>query len=205
MKQYNVTGMSCAACSSRVEKAVNAVPGVLSCSVNLLTNSMGVEGEVVEAEIIKAVVDAGYGATVKGHGRNVGGATDAPKNSHNLDYSEARASLEDHETPKLKRRLFTQKYNFVVRQDDGSPFTPDAMTRKWKRFITRHKLPNIRLHDLRHSHATALIKAGVNPRVVQERLGHADVSITLNTYTHVLPEMDIDAAEKIDNMILKKA
>ena len=100
---------------------------------------------------------------------------------------------------------FNQKYNFVVRQDDGSPFTPDAMTRKWKRFITRHKLPNIRLHDLRHSHATALIKAGVNPRVVQERLGHADVSITLNTYTHVLPEMDIDAAEKIDNMILRKA
>lgn len=100
---------------------------------------------------------------------------------------------------------FNQKYNFVVRQDDGSPFTPDAMTRKWKRFITRHKLPNIRLHDLRHSHATALIKAGVNPRVVQERLGHADVSITLNTYTHVLPEMDIEAAEKIDNMILKKA
>ena len=64
MKQYNVTGMSCAACSARVEKAVNAVPGVTACSVNLLTNSMGVEGEAAESEIIKAVVDAGYGATL---------------------------------------------------------------------------------------------------------------------------------------------
>ena len=63
MKQYTVTGMSCAACSARVEKAVNAVPGVTSCSVSLLTNSMGVEGTASSADIIKAVVDAGYGAS----------------------------------------------------------------------------------------------------------------------------------------------
>ena len=66
MKQFNVTGMSCAACSARVEKAVGKVPGVTACSVSLLTNSMGVEGNIDENEIIKAVVDAGYGATVKG-------------------------------------------------------------------------------------------------------------------------------------------
>lgn len=95
--------------------------------------------------------------------------------------------------------------NLVVRQKDGSPITPDAMTRKWRRFVQRYGLPDIRLHDLRHSNATALIQAGVNPRVVQQRLGHSDVNITLNTYTHVLPEMDMEAAKKLDDILLKKA
>lgn len=72
MKQYIVTGMSCAACQSRVEKAVNRVPGVTGCSVSLLTNSMGVEGTASDAEIIKAVQDAGYGASPKTRG-NAGG------------------------------------------------------------------------------------------------------------------------------------
>ncbi len=69
MEQYNVTGMSCAACSARVEKAVKTVPGVTSCSVSLLTNSMGVEGTASEAAILKAVQDAGYGASLKGCGQ----------------------------------------------------------------------------------------------------------------------------------------
>ena len=98
-----------------------------------------------------------------------------------------------------------QNLNLVVRQEDGSPIMPDSMTRKWTRFLESHNLPKIRLHDLRHSNATALIQAGVNPKVVQQRLGHSDVNITLNTYTHVLPEMDMEAAEKLDNIILKKA
>ena len=66
MEQYNVTGMSCAACSARVEKAVSAVPGVTGCAVSLLTNSMGVEGTASAADIIRAVEDAGYGASKKG-------------------------------------------------------------------------------------------------------------------------------------------
>ena len=70
MEQYNVTGMSCAACSSRVEKAVSRVPGVTSCSVSLLTNSMGVEGTAGAGAIIKAVQDAGYGASLKEHPEN---------------------------------------------------------------------------------------------------------------------------------------
>ncbi len=110
MKQYNVTGMSCAACSARVEKAVGAVPGVTACSVNLLTNSMGVEGDVSESEIIKAVVDAGYGATAKSKANSdhrVGVGPNGKASSNRLDYSEAREALEDHETPKLKKRLFT--------------------------------------------------------------------------------------------------
>ena len=93
MEQYNVTGMSCAACSSRVEKAVSKVPGVTSCSVSLLTNSMGVEGTATSGEIIKAVQDAGYGASLKG-------AAGAQASA-----SAAEEALEDHETPVLKRRL----------------------------------------------------------------------------------------------------
>lgn len=100
---------------------------------------------------------------------------------------------------------YFQNLNFVIRQEDGSPLHPDSMTRKWSRFLKDHDLPHIRLHDLRHSNATALIQAGVNPRVVQQRLGHSDVNITLNTYTHVLPEMDIDAAAKLDAIMLRKA
>ena len=98
-----------------------------------------------------------------------------------------------------------QNLGFVIRQQDGSPYKPDSMTQKWQRFIKAYNLPKIRLHDLRHSNATALISAGVNPRVVQQRLGHSDVNITLNTYTHVLPEMDIEAASKLDSVILKHA
>ncbi len=97
-----------------------------------------------------------------------------------------------------------QNLNFVIHKEDGSPFCPDSMSQKWRRFLDAHNLPKIRLHDLRHSNATALIRAGVNPKVVQQRLGHSDVNITLNTYTHVLPEMDIEAAEKLDLIMLKR-
>lgn len=90
----------------------------------------------------------------------------------------------------------------VVCQENGLPYTPDAMSRKWKRFLVAHNLPDISLHGLRHSNATALIQAGVSPKVVQQRLGHSDVSITLNTYTHVLPEMDIEAASKIEDIMM---
>ena len=93
MKQYNVTGMSCAACSARVEKAVSNVPGVTACSVSLLTNSMGVEGTAADQAIIDALQAAGYGASVKGAQQSAGPAAGAD-------------ALADHETPKLRRRLF---------------------------------------------------------------------------------------------------
>ena len=103
MEQYNVTGMSCAACSARVEKAVSAVPGVDSCSVSLLTNSMGVEGSASAADIIKAVENAGYGASLKGaakSGRDPGGSGASGVPSWADD-----EALKDKETPKLKKRL----------------------------------------------------------------------------------------------------
>ena len=97
MKQYTVTGMSCAACSARVEKAVSKVPGVTSCSVSLLTNSMGVDGDASEQAVISAVEAAGYGATPKGQGISEG--------TQNM-YSSQEEALADHETPVLKRRLW---------------------------------------------------------------------------------------------------
>lgn len=95
MKQYTVTGMSCAACSARVEKAVSKVPGVTSCSVSLLTNSMGVEGDAEAAAIISAVEEAGYGAAEKGK----------EKKSSAVLAATQEDSLKDRETPLLKRRL----------------------------------------------------------------------------------------------------
>lgn len=100
MEQYNVTGMSCAACSARVEKAVSKVPGVTSCSVSLLTNSMGVEGTASPADIIAAVEGAGYGASEKGAEHSAGKAGSA-----GMSIAEAEDSLKDRETPKMKRRL----------------------------------------------------------------------------------------------------
>ncbi len=97
MEQYLVSGMSCAACQNRVEKAVSAVPGVTSCSVSLLTNSMGVEGTAKEADIIQAVENAGYGAKKKG----------AKAEERRNVIEEQEEALKDHETPLLRKRLFT--------------------------------------------------------------------------------------------------
>lgn len=102
MEQYSVTGMSCAACSARVEKAVSKVPGVTACSVSLLTNSMGVEGTASPQEIIQAVEHAGYGASQKG------GGAKAPTTA------EAEEVLVDHETPILKRRLIASLIFLVM-------------------------------------------------------------------------------------------
>ena len=101
MKQYNVTGMSCAACSARVEKAVTKLEGVTACSVSLLTNSMGVEGEVAPETVIRAVEEAGYGASLKG----------AEKKQ---SVSEQEDALKDRETPLLKKRLFSSIIFLII-------------------------------------------------------------------------------------------
>ncbi|MFR8341343.1 MAG: heavy metal translocating P-type ATPase [Dorea sp.] len=105
MEQYIVTGMSCAACSSRVEKAVSKVPGVTSCSVSLLTNSMGVEGTASEQEIIKAVADAGYGASKKGEGT---------AKTQSSSVSAGEDMLKDRTTPALKKRLIASLGFLIV-------------------------------------------------------------------------------------------
>ena len=105
MEQYRVTGMSCAACSSRVEKAVSNVPGVTSCSVSLLTNSMGVEGTASASEIMAAVEAAGYGASLKNAETGNGGAASA---------AAADEMLKDTETPKMKKRLIASSIFFLA-------------------------------------------------------------------------------------------
>ncbi len=90
--------------------------------------------------------------------------------------------------------------DFVFIRPDGSPINPNAVTLAFRRIIKKAGLKDIRIHDLRHTHATLMLKAGVNPKVVSERLGHANISITLDIYSHVLPGMQEAAAEKFDKL-----
>ena len=106
MEQYTVTGMSCAACQARVEKAVSKVDGVDSCSVSLLTNSMGVEGNASPEDIIRAVENAGYGARLK--------ADDAARDTARGSFAAEEAALEDIETPALKKRLIASSKMLIL-------------------------------------------------------------------------------------------
>lgn len=91
----------------------------------------------------------------------------------------------------------------VVAQVDGSPIQPRSLTHEWMRLIQKTKLPRIRFHDLRHTHATQLLAAGVHPKIASERLGHSTIGITLDLYSHVMPGMQADAAEQVDAAIRK--
>ena len=91
--------------------------------------------------------------------------------------------------------------DFVFSRPDGNPINPNAITRAFARILRKADLPHIRVHDLRHTHATLMLKAGVHPKVVSERLGHANVSITLDTYSHVLPGLQEAAAERFDKLL----
>ncbi len=90
--------------------------------------------------------------------------------------------------------------DFVFIRADGSPINPNAVTLAFKRILKRAGLRDIRVHDLRHTHATLMLREGIHPKVVSERLGHANINITLDTYSHVLPGLQEDAAEKFDNI-----
>ena len=88
--------------------------------------------------------------------------------------------------------------SFVVAQYDGRPIQPRSLTHNWVRIIGNTALPRIRFHDLRHSHASQMLAAGVHPKVASERLGHSTIGITLDLYSHVMPGMQADAAEQVD-------
>ncbi len=110
-------------------------------------------------------------------------------------------ALRAHRARQLEERLaLGEGYvdeDLVVCQPDGSPVNPKTLSWYFERVIKRLGLPRIRLHDLRHTHATLALRAGVHPRVVQERLGHANVSITLDTYSHVDLDMQAAAAARV--------
>ena len=92
-------------------------------------------------------------------------------------------------------------YNLVICNDNGIPYHPDTLGKNWKKFVKKHNIRQLRYHDLRHSNATTLISSGIDPKTVQERLGHSNVSTTLNTYTHVTKDMDKKAADVINKVI----
>jgi len=100
---------------------------------------------------------------------------------------------------RLGKRLTAD--DFVFARTDGSPLNPNAVTSAFIKLVRGADLPHIRLHDLRHTHATLMLKAGVHPKVVSERLGHANIGITLDTYSHVLPGLQEAAAERFDRVM----
>lgn len=115
------------------------------------------------------------------------------------------AALRLHRSRQLHERLsFAGAYedsDLVISREDGHPLHPKALSYRFERWVTQLKLPRIRLHDLRHTHATLALRAGVHPRVVQERPGHANVSITLDTYSHVDIQMQADAAARVSALV----
>ena len=101
----------------------------------------------------------------------------------------------------LQRRQEFPNTEYVVCQPDGKPYTPDAFSRKFQRFLQRNHLPHIRLHDIRHASATMMIEHGVDIKTVQSRLGHSDISTTLNIYSHMTEKMNRNAADKLDEVL----
>lgn len=91
---------------------------------------------------------------------------------------------------------------FVCTWNDGRPFDPLYISKKFVKLIKKYEFPRIRFHDLRHTHATMLLQQGINPKIVSERLGHSTISITLDTYSHVLPNMQKEAVEKLEKLFL---
>src|SRR5262249_15638723 len=93
-----------------------------------------------------------------------------------------------------------QPTELVVDRGDGAPWAPDSFTPFWASFLRKAGIVHVRFHDLRHAHATLMLSKGVHPKIVSERLGHASIGITLDTYSHVLPSMQRDAAVAFDQL-----
>ena len=116
------------------------------------------------------------------------------------------AVLKEHQAVQIEQRLAVgmtlQDDDLVFSQPDGKPLLPDSITVAWRNLARRSGLKGIRLHDARHTHASLLLKQGVHPKIVQERLGHASIAITLDTYSHVAPGLQQQAANGFDDMVL---
>jgi integrase len=107
-----------------------------------------------------------------------------------------------------RRRLaseFWQDLDLIVDGGLGGPINPDTFSSAWRRLVKKHGFPHVRFHDLRHAHATLMLLKGVHPKIVSERLGHASIGITLDTYSHVLPSMQAEAAEGADELFSAQA
>jgi integrase len=94
--------------------------------------------------------------------------------------------------------------DFVFAHPDGTPLNPDTVTHAFGKLVRKAGLPQLRLHDLRHSHATLMFKEGIHPKIVQERLGHSNIATTLNIYSHVLPGLQEAAVERFDKLLARE-
>jgi len=115
--------------------------------------------------------------------------------------AELRAHRVRQAEEQLRLGLRPDGNSFVVAQPDGSPLQPRSLTHEWVRLLSKTTLPRIRFHDLRHTHASQMLSAGVHPKIASERLGHSSIGITLDLYSHVMPGMQADAAEQVDAAI----
>lgn len=137
-----------------------------------------------------------------------GALTKAPKSAAGIrDITVGKSVLAElkHAHAQYNRRKLAMGEKFknsghVFSQEDGGEYRPESLTRMWRRFLEKNELKSIRFHDLRHSCATAMLEAGIDPKTVQTRLGHADISMTMNIYAHCTPNMDRNAAQKLDDL-----
>ena len=113
--------------------------------------------------------------------------------------------LREYKTEQQKGQILAgekwQNYDLIFTSPIGTPLDPSNVLKVYKSCLKEAQLPEIRFHDLRHTAATLMLQQGINPKIVQERLGHSDISLTLNTYSHVLPHMQEEAAEKMDELL----
>ena len=113
--------------------------------------------------------------------------------------------LRRHRKEQAERRLLLGEawadLDLVIERGDGEPFPPDSLSRDWYRLVPREGLPGFRLHDLRHAYATALLSAGVHPKVASEALGHSSVAFTMDTYQHLMPTMQKQAVRAIEEAL----
>ena len=95
--------------------------------------------------------------------------------------------------------------DFVFSHYNGSPYLPDSISHAWRKLINRYNLKNVRLYDARHTMATLMFKMGVHPKIVRERLGHSSITLTLDTYSHLVPGLQAAAAASLDNLLIKES
>ena len=163
---------------------------------------LGLRWRDVDLDLARLAV--AHTITTAGH-KIVTGPPKTPRSRRNVDLDRRTvAVLREHRKTQREQRLsvgpaWDAKHDLVVCDELGRPVHPDLFSREFERCVRRLELPKIRLHDLRHTHATLALKAGVHPKVVSERLGHATISVTLDLYTEVIPSIAKDAAEVIMN------
>jgi integrase len=157
-----------------------------------------VDLETGRASIRRALVSVDYKLTLS-EPKTVKGKRSVPLPPETV------AALREWRKAQLEERLANKEGNFVFTREDGSPVHPDRLSKMFEALSRKAGLPVIRFHDLRHTWATLALQAGVAPKVVSEILGHANIGITLDTYSHVIPAMEEDASARVAGLIFGQA